>query len=105
MDPNKPPVKRRVWCELLDIYNLKNLITSPTRTTEKQQQSRSHSYKQQEKNTVIGRGWRLNQWSLTRIQNFKTLRTQISILKNLWEKIKSLTAMLSYKIYIMLLSM
>ena len=71
----------------------------------KQQQSRSHSYKQQEKNTIIGRAWWLSQWSLPRIQNFKTLRTQISILKSLREKIKSLKAMLSYKICIILLSM
>ena len=46
----------RDLCDLLDIYNRKNLITSPTRTTENQQQCRSHSYKQQEENTIIGRG-------------------------------------------------
>ena len=33
--PNKPPMNGRDLCELMDIYNLKNLIISPTRTTEK----------------------------------------------------------------------
>ena len=35
IEPNKPPMDGRDLCGLLDIYNLKNLITSPTRTTEK----------------------------------------------------------------------
>ena len=35
IEPNKPPMNGRDLCELMDIYNLKNLIISPTRTTEK----------------------------------------------------------------------
>ena len=33
LDPNKPPLDGRDLCDLLDIYNLENLIMSPTRTT------------------------------------------------------------------------
>ena len=33
MEPNKPPMDGRDLCDLLDIYNLKNLITSPIRIT------------------------------------------------------------------------
>ena len=55
MEPNRPPMDELDLCDLLDIYNLKKLITSPTRTTEKQQ-CRFLYYKQQEKNTIIGRG-------------------------------------------------
>ena len=35
IEPNKPLMDGRDLCDLLDVYNLKNLITSPTRTTEK----------------------------------------------------------------------
>ena len=33
MEPNKPAMDGRDLCDLLDIYNLKNLIASPTRIT------------------------------------------------------------------------
>ena len=46
----------RDLCDLLDIYNLKNLITSPTRTTEKPTTMSISFLQTKEENTVIGRG-------------------------------------------------
>ena len=35
MEPNRPPMDGRDLCDLLDIFDRKNLITLPTRMTEK----------------------------------------------------------------------
>ena len=105
-EPNKPLMDGRDLCDLLDIYNLKNVITSPTRTTEKTT-TISISFLQTTRKEYYHRAWFMSKSvkSLPRIQNFKTLRTQLSVLKSLREKIKSLKAMLSFKICVMLLSM
>ena len=54
----------RHLCDLLDIYNLKNLITSPTRTTEKPT-TMSISFLQTTRKEYYHRAWLMSQSVIT----------------------------------------